>query len=117
MAKKGPREITVIKNQVINKLIKSDCIYWARDLKILKGLLVQYPDLEFWKNISLGFQLNSLAWFITPDGKKRLDEDYKMFHLKAPVNIEFKIDSVKYGDDAVIIRKPKTLQELFKQHG
>ncbi len=109
-----PRQLTILKQKVINRLVKAEYINWPRDLKILKGLLEKYPDLEFWGCMTLGFQLNNLGWLLTPEGKIKLDDYYRVFKVQPEKHIEFKIEDKKFGEDYVFDKKPTTLLELFK---
>lgn len=42
----------------------------------------QYPSAPFWERHELGFKLNSLYWFSTPEGAETLARDYLVFHFE-----------------------------------
>ncbi len=64
------------KQQIISRFVYKERLRssfdWAREMKILKGLMQEYPELPFWENVDLGFHLNSLAWFKSEDGINKL---------------------------------------------
>lgn len=72
MVKKTDRQL------LIEKFCKLESINWPREMKVLAGLLKKEP-IEFWKFLVLGFQLNSLAWFNSKDGKKEIEKNKKLF--------------------------------------
>lgn len=117
MKKRGrpPTEETLVRRQVIERLLKEPS-KWEKEIKVMRELYYQYPDIEFWKGFNLGFKLNSFYWFKSDKGKQQLELSYKEFKkvVVIPDKIEYIIDNVKHGEDAVIEKKPKTLSELFK---
>lgn len=45
----------------------------GRDIKLFNRMIKNHP-LEFWKELDLGFKLNSLAFLVSEDGKKKIAE-------------------------------------------
>lgn len=54
---------------------------WIKESGIAKKLLKIYPNNKFWAEILLDFQINSLAWFLTYDGKEFLRIENNKFNL------------------------------------
>lgn len=54
---------------LVSKFLIKDQLNWAREIKIAKKLLKSYPDFNIWSNMKLEFKLNSLAFFLTDEGK------------------------------------------------
>jgi hypothetical protein len=80
---------------LIEKFCKKESINWPREMKLIKSLLKQEP-LEFWKFLVLGFNLASLAWFNSKDGKQEIAKTKKIFlQLQKPEKVEIKND-IKY---------------------
>jgi hypothetical protein len=57
--------------------------YWAREMKLLRDILAggHYADAGFWMTLGLGFQLNSLAWFKTPEGAAELEKHWRLYQF------------------------------------
>lgn len=72
----------IIRRHVFEEILKADKTTWGKELKILKQLTDggRYGDFSFWMDMGLGFQLNSLAWFKTPEGAATLEKLWR-FHL------------------------------------
>lgn len=59
---------------LFNKFVKPEKKFQpGRDIKIYKQLIAFKP-FEYWQDLDLGFKLNSLAFFLSPDGKEKLIE-------------------------------------------
>lgn len=54
---------------LVSKFLIKDQLNWAREIKIAKKLLKLYPDFKIWSDLKLKFKLNSLAFFLTEEGK------------------------------------------------
>ena len=52
---------------------------WAREMKIMLQLIEKCPDPDFWYHARPDFELPSLAWFLTDNGRKYLNEKYLRF--------------------------------------
>lgn len=84
------------KSKEIIKLFIKDAatINWPQEIRVCKKLLQFNSDLEFWKKITLGFKLNSTAWFLTAEGKKFLEKsreefekDFSVLHTTLQANL------------------------------
>lgn len=79
-AKAARKEATKIKKDCLARICKKDALNpftWARELKIINQLVEIYPNLNFWRNFSMEFQLNSSAWLLTDKGKDYLAQEYR----------------------------------------
>lgn len=79
--KRPDGSIPLIKNfqqYIIWKFLKDPSIMdnkrWAQETKLAKIIQRKFPLINIGYDVDLGFKLNSLAWFLTPDGKKMLSE-------------------------------------------
>lgn len=98
---------------IVRKYVSSNT-NWPKEIKIAKGLILKYKDYKFWNNLK-DFKLPSLAWFLTKDGKNFLELQLKVQNLKIKKNTIFNIKDEKFGDDKVVVRKPKNLFEFLNQ--
>lgn len=57
---------------LVTKFVNKEGLNWAREIKIAKKLLKIYPSIEDWTALKLDFKLNSLAFFLTEEGKKHI---------------------------------------------
>lgn len=83
-------------------LVKSDQSFWAREIKILKSLMVNHPEQSFWQSLGMDFKLNSMAFFRTEKGSEIISQKYGLYKLEEskyelPIIYEDKI-----GDDYVL---------------
>jgi len=92
-------------------------IPWAKEIKIMNSLVDKCSNPKFWFHARPEFQLPSLAWFLTRDGRRYLNEKYATFNLelKKEVKEEIKLDEKKLGSDEPLIpKKPKTIMDFIK---
>jgi hypothetical protein len=93
-------------------------IPWAKEMKIMISLAKKCSDPGFWFHARPEFQLPSLAWFLTSDGRKYLNEKYSTFNFKFKKESEekIKLDENKYGlDEKITPKKPKTIMDFIKK--
>ena len=109
---------------LIEKFCKTPEKIWAstKERKAQIALAKKLYELEsetFWRKADLPFELNSLAWFLTEDGKNYTKLEKKRQTLtpkKQPE--ENKLRKNKIGKDMKINKKPKNiLQFLRSKHG
>jgi hypothetical protein len=82
------------KKNFIKKFLKNtDNIIWPKEMKMVKSLYKIFPNKEFWDGLRLNFKLNSLCWFLSDDGRKFLNKEYKKFKLELPETKKFKIEN------------------------
>ena len=82
------------KKLFIKKFIKDNKnIIWPKEMKMVKSLYKIFPNEEFWSSLELSFKLISLCWFLSDDGRKFLNREYKKFKLELPEIKKFKIEN------------------------
>jgi hypothetical protein len=84
---------------------------WSGEIKLANRILKKYPDWSFWQKYVLEFKLNSLAWFLSKDGRTRLYLDYSKNNLDSGPKIEYDLGE-KIGEDKVIVKK-RGIRELL----
>lgn len=79
---------TATKRAAITRLVKPESLRepgaWPREMKLLNDLIVIYPSDSFWACSELGFTLNSLAYFRTPEGSETVSNLWTVFHWTYP---------------------------------
>lgn len=105
------------KREFINRIVKKENLNWAREMKIMNGLWKKYPDPVFWVTLSLGFQLNSLAWFIG-DGRDELTRQWNYLQLDRKRKQSMMVE-MTYSDTPLIEEKqefkPRTMKEWMRK--
>ena len=82
------------KKDFVRKFIKdSSNIIWPKEMKMVKSLFKIFPNEDFWNGLELSFKLNSLCWFLSDDGRKFLNKEYKKFNLNLPEVKNFEIEN------------------------
>lgn len=82
------------KKEFVKKFLKdSSNIVWPKEMKMVKSLFKIFPNEDFWNTLELNFKLNSLCWFLSDDGRKLLNKEYKKFKLELPETKKFKIEN------------------------
>ena len=94
-----------------NKHAEEPDFSWSGEIKLACRLTKTYPSVEFWKTYSLGYKLNSLAFFLTQKGKNILFQDYNSYMLANPPKIEYSLGE-KVGEDRKFEKK-KSLREFL----
>jgi hypothetical protein len=97
---------------IIKKYIPAN-INWPREIKIAQKLLKQYKGYSFWNNLNQ-IKLNSLAWFLTEDGKKFINLELKKQTLKELKKEKYNIQDKKIGEDKKTCQKPKTILQFIR---
>jgi hypothetical protein len=87
---------------------------WAREIKIAKKIFNSYPNVYFWNQVDLGFPLNSLAWFCSPEGKYALIIQRKKISYKPKKNKTYEL-SKKIGKNKEITKRKKTLMDFLNE--
>jgi hypothetical protein len=82
------------KKEFVKKFLKEDSnIIWPKEMKMVKMLFKIFPNESFWESLKLNFKLNSLCWFLSDDGRKFLNTEYKKFNLTLPEIKKFQIEN------------------------
>jgi hypothetical protein len=84
---------------------------WPNQIKIASKIIKVYSNPDFWTTYFLGFKLNSLAYFLTKDGKKHLFLSYNRFLLDNLIKVDYSLGE-KVGEDRKFDKK-KTLREFL----
>lgn len=115
--KKAPSPFFKEKRDFIKRMVKPESLNWPREMKIMNNLWKKYPDPVFWITFTLGFQLNSLAWFIG-DGSAELIRQWNFLQLDKKRN-ESSIDKNVYVNLPILEEKkefkPRTMKDWIKQ--
>lgn len=93
----------------------SDPRFWSRETKMYGQLMKKYGG-EFFEQLVLGYQLNSLAFFRSVRGKETLLQKHNqyIFDLKnKPVQPAILLNE-KVGEDKIIQKRPKSILDFVK---
>ena len=106
------------KRSIVRKIVKKEHLLdfkdMSRELRILNHCVEKFPDLLFWRQFSLDFQLASLAWFIG-GGAKELRIRYNLFTMDLTVKKEeVKLEDGKIGEDLVIKKKARSMMDMMR---
>jgi hypothetical protein len=86
--------INLNKKEFVKKFLKdSSNIIWPKEMKMVKSLFKIFPNEDFWNSLELNFKLNSLCWFLSDDGRKFLNKEYKKFNLELPEAKKFEMEN------------------------
>ena len=104
---------------MVNKFLKNVENFskgkWAKEIKLAKKLFNSRPDVRFWNQIELDFELNSLAWLLTKEGSYALKIRGKMMEYSPTKVKEHKLQERKIGRTKHVTRKRKTLIEILNE--
>jgi hypothetical protein len=119
MAAKRKRKQTL--NQfIINKFLNNSKSIWknkglvAREMKFTKNLIEKYPLKAFWKAVPLKFDMESLSWFIAPQGQAYLKIEYAKFSLDLKTPKTYCLSDTKYGEEKTLNKKIRTVEDFIK---
>lgn len=95
---------------------------WGRETKAAKSLYLQYPDINFWKRLDLGFYLNSLNFFNKSDGLRKLREAIQDYELSkkvkfSPEEKKERVENLETFDKKIENKKQKLKYGDFFKHG
>ena len=103
------------KKKIVERLVdiptKGRRPFWAREMTLLKRLLSQQPDLNFWSKVSFGEKFPSLAYLLTDIGKGQIRRKYNEFTFEIPAIKTYNLGE-KTGCDRTIPPK-KTLRSFL----
>lgn len=104
---------------LVSKFVNKDGLNWAREIKIAKKLLKIYPSFDDWTALKLEFKLNSLAFFLTEEGKKEISVLKFNKSKENVLNLFSKqkeiIEKEKLGLDIEPNKKPLSLEDFLKK--
>ena len=103
------------KKKIVERLVdvptKGRRPFWAREMTLLKRLLSQQPDLNFWSKVTFGEKFPSLAYLLTDIGKGQIRRKYNEFTFEIPPIKTYNLGE-KTGHDRIIPPK-KTLRSFL----
>ena len=89
--------------------------FWGREMKILKSVLQQFPNKEFWEKVTFEKKFKSLATVLGDVGKIFIKRKYSEFHYK-PKKIDMpKIYDEKFGEDLEVEKKKRSVKDYFNE--
>jgi hypothetical protein len=105
------------KREFILKFVKqSSSLVWPREMKIVNSLFKIFPNEQFWNSLELKFKLNSLCWFLSDDGRKFLNVEYKKFQFEPlkPEVFEIKKNNIAFEEKiGETVQAPMTVREFL----
>ena len=103
---------------MVNKFLKNVENFskgkWAKEIKLAKKLFNCSPDVRFWNQIELDFELNSLAWLLSEEGKHAMRVRGKMMQYSPKKPKEYKMQKRRIGKKSYAKRR-KTLIEILNE--
>jgi hypothetical protein len=114
---KDVQSTSLNKRDFVLKFTKPDTnIVWPREMKIVNSLLKIFPNDLFWNSLTLRFQLNSLCWFLSDEGRKILNTEYKkfIFEPEKPQNFVLENNNIEFqGKIGETVQAPMTVREFL----
>jgi hypothetical protein len=105
------------KKEFVLKFVKKDAsLVWPREMKMVNSLFKIFPNDDFWLFLELRFKLNSLCWFLSDDGRKFLNTEYKkfLFEPEKPQNFELKNNNIEFeAKIGETVQAPMTVREFL----
>jgi hypothetical protein len=89
-------------SDIVARLVEVDSnkSFWAKETKLLKQLIKEYPDNDFWLKVGFGAKLKSFAQLMTWPMDEELRSRFRNFHFKVrELPEETKLFKKKYGKD------------------
>lgn len=99
---------------LVKRFLKEEAYIPARDIPLFYKVYDLFPDQKFWQGYTMEFQLNSIAYFLSEDGKNKLKSDIALFNLDMPVQLEYNLKQDKVGEDVIISKPKRTMADLLK---
>ena len=114
---KPVQSTSINKREFVLKFVKdSTAIVWPKEMKMVNTLFKIAPNDDFWRSLDLGFKLNSLCWFLSDDGRKLLNKEYKRFNFEPQKPETFQLENnniVTTGKIGETIGAPLTVREFL----
>lgn len=89
--------------------------FWGREMKILKSVLQQFPNKEFWEKVTFEKKFKSLATVLGDVGKIFIKRRYSEFHYKPKVLKMPKVYDEKFGEDLNVEKKKRSIKDYFNE--
>ena len=87
--------------------------FWAKETVLLKRLVKDYPDVEFWNELVFKPKIKSFAQLMVLPLSEILRQKYVDFHLKFNEEEKVKLHTDKFGEDLVLKKKKKSLKDFL----
>ena len=89
--------------------------FWGREMKILKSVLKEFPNKDFWEKVTFDTKFKSLATVLGDVGKIFIKRKYSEFHYKPKIIDMPKIYEEKFGEDLEIEKKKRSVKDYFNE--
>ncbi len=110
------RWVNIDKRQIILRLVevpaKNKRPFWAKEMKLLNGLVEEYDNPRFWSKVKFSMIFPSLAYLKTEFGRRDLRRKYIEFNFDIAPTKEYNLGG-KIGEDKSYIKKPKTIKDFL----
>lgn len=108
---------------ILKKYVRHEKIVYGRDMTVAYKLADRHPDLEFWKQLPIRHQIDTLVILWSQESRNRLTREWQNYSKKLKLQRSIKLDTPapiyiigeKVGDDYVPPpRKPRTVVEFCR---
>tara|TARA_R110000824_G_scaffold107055_2_gene252934 strand:+ start:8960 stop:9325 length:366 start_codon:yes stop_codon:yes gene_type:complete len=89
--------------------------FWGREMKILKSVLQQFPNKDFWEKVTFEKKFKSLATILGDVGKIFIKRKYSEFHYKPKKIVMPEIYDEKFGEDLEVEKKKRSVKDYFNE--
>ena len=111
----GKEKETIIRRLVKEEFLKSEDFHQLHNqLHILKRLIVEYPNLDFWRNFSPPTRVVSLAQYMGANKDAlRFQYNQATLDLGAKEQVKEVLSEEKIGEDIIVKKRPKNMLDLI----
>lgn len=114
---KDVQSTSLNKREFVLKFVKKDAsLVWPREMKMVNSLFKIFPNDSFWASLELKFQLNSLCWFLSDEGRKFLNLEYKKFKFEPNKSEVYDLENNNIDFNGKIgetVQAPMTVREFL----
>lgn len=93
------------KRCLFSRFLKEENYNYGKEAFIFKRVFQLAPDWQFWRELELDFDLNSMAFFLTKNGRELLAKKYNRYNFSS---------EIKNETPEVIEPSQLEMSELFK---
>lgn len=79
--------LLTLRKEIVTRLVDENVLMsgmWPREIKLAKQILVETPNYQLWKTLTLDRKVFSLSYFLTPPGKALLNKELLMLNFELP---------------------------------
>jgi hypothetical protein len=111
--KREPSKYAKIIENIV--FVKKGGTFWGKETKLLKTLMIEYPEESFWFSVRFFPKLNTLLEFFYDPLKTELQTRYKSRNLTfdIPEYKKIKLTKRKFGEKPVLDKPPRTIREFL----